>query len=353
MTPPANPSPRILLVRFGAMGDIIHALPAAGAIRVAFPGAAIDWLVEPRWQGLLLGTRMGSRPLLDRVITLDTFALRKSVLSTTSRQTLRALVRQLRASRYDTAVDLQGAIKSALACKLSGASRILGFAAPWIREGAAGLLYSRSISSPARHIVEANLDLAAALTGQPANHADISFPLPEGDPAALPDNLPQQDFAVMNPGAGWRSKQWPPACFAAVCDELQLRHGLPTILNCGPGEQALAAQVRSGCQHAAPAVFSGEIPALIALLRHSRLMVGPDTGPLHLAAALGVPTVGIFGPTDPARNGPYGPAVRSLRAPGARTSHKHDADPDGSMQAITPAQVLAAVDELLHEQAPA
>lgn len=389
MKSPAQNSPRILLVRFGAMGDIIHTLPAAAALRAAFPSARIDWLVETRWRALLepgrnregavagagttfdnvtsfnaqgsttsdAATTSDNRSLsvaarlLDQIISLDTFALRRNFTSPSSWRTLRELIGQLRDNRYDIAVDLQGAIKSALACKLSGARSIHGFAAPWLREALAGILYTRRVQSSARHIVEANLDLAAAVIGSARQtDAPLKFPLPSGDACALPTEVSRGNFAVLNPGAGWRSKQWPTASFAAVCDALAAQHQMPAVLNCGPGERELAAAVQAECQVARPIIFSGEIPALIALLRRARLMVGPDTGPLHLAAALGVPTVGIYGPTDPARNGPRGPAVRTLRAAGARTSHRQDAPPDGSMASISPAMALAEIELLLAGQ---
>ena len=387
---------RILLVRFGAMGDIIHALPAAAALRLAYPHARLDWLVETRWRALLESGRDGtSRPAvdgegavstrapqpesndrslpvaapLDHVISLDTFALRRNFSSMDSWSTLCALVKQLRNARYDMAVDLQGAIKSALACKLSGAARVFGFARngdfaqPWLREQAASFFYTRDVESGARHIVDANLDLAEAVIasshrtqavqpGRPESNAfdapprRVVFPLPLGDTDLLPPEISTSGFAVMNPGAGWRSKQWSAASFAAVCDALISQRDIPTVLNCGPGERELSEQVQAACATARPIIFRGEIPALIALLRRARLMIGPDTGPLHLAAALGVPTVGLYGPTDPARNGPYGMSVHCLRVAEARTSYKHGEPPDGSMDAITPAMVLAAIQEL-------
>ncbi len=373
----SRPPLRILLVRFGAMGDIIHALPAAAALRAAYPAAQMDWLVETRWRALLEPSRdrEGVVHLIDHVVSLDTFALRRNLSSSDSWSTLCALVGQLRANHYDIAVDLQGAIKAAVACRLSGAPRVVGFsrnkgyarnggfAQPWLRESVAGVFYTREVESNARHIVDANLDLAGAVIaaiqltqavqpGSPESKAldapprRVVFPLPLGDTDQLPPEIPTSGFAVMNPGAGWRSKQWSNTSFAAVCDALVSQHDIPTVLNCGPGERGLSEQVLTACTTARPIIFCGDIPALIALLRRARLMIGPDTGPLHLAAALGVPTVGLYGPTDPERNGPYGPAVRSLRWPDAHTSYRHDEPSDGSMDAITPAMVLAAIEEL-------
>lgn len=359
MTDGNQKTPRILLVRFGAMGDIIHALPAAATLRRAYPNAQIDWLVETRWRALLEESHdhHEAGALLDHVISLDTFALRNNIASRDSWRTLCAVVGQLRGQSYDVAVDLQGAIKSAIACKLSGARNIYGFTSPWLRETAGEIFYTRKVESRATHIVDANLDLAAAVIGAASDErrgTEADFPLPSGDRNTLPLEIPRERYAVLNPGAGWRGKQWPAASFFVICDVLASHYQLSTVLNCGPGEQEQAEQVRRGCKQAQPIIFSGGIPALIALLRGARLMVGPDTGPLHLAAALGVPTVGIYGPTDPARNGPYGPnspaGIRSLRTPEARTSHRRDAPPDGSMEAISPEMVIGAIDELLAGQ---
>jgi heptosyltransferase I len=338
---------RILLVRFGAMGDIIHSLPAAAALRRHFPQARIDWLVEERWRPLL---EPSQSYFLDEVLSVDTFELRNNLISRTTWGGIRDLVGRLRARKYEVAVDLQGAIKSALVCKLSGASTIVGFAPPWLREEVASLVYTQRVMSKAKHVVEANLELASTIfrAGNGSlSHTPAEFPIPGGEPGTLPEELPTSGFAVVNPGAGWSNKQWPVKSLGALCDWLVARRGMTPVLNCGPQERDLCEQVQSACEIAQPLIFSGKIPALVALLRRSALMVGPDTGPLHLSAALGVPTVGIYGPTDPLRNGPYGRSVRSLRAPSAQTSHQHHLPPDGSMEAISPAMVISEIETLL------
>jgi len=155
---------------------------------------------------------------------------------------------------------------------------------------------------------------------------------------------------VLNVGAGWPAKQWPPESFAALADALLKDFALAAILNCGPGEEALAVQVRQSCRLANPQPYLGDLKGLIALLRRSRLMVGPDSGPLHLAAALNVPTVGLFGPTDPSRNGPYGMRYRTLRPPGAQTSYRHSASAGSIMRRISPEGVLEAIRALFEEE---
>ena len=349
---------RILIVRLGSMGDILHSLPVLASLEESFPNWEVDWLVEPRWKPLLDGIGY-----LSRVVSLDTLGWRKEPLSAASWTGLRDALGTLQERRYDCALDLQASIKSAAACYLSGAREILGFESPWLKEPACGVFYTRRVAATGTiHMVETNLALAAALGAKPG---PVHFPLPPGNPALLPAGLSSAGlapgglapaglsnggWAVVNPGAGWRSKLWPAERYAQVCDALVREHSLPVVLNSGPGEEELARQVTRACAHSQPCVYSGEIPGLIALLRQSRLMVGPDTGPVHLAAALGVPTVGLFGPTDPRRNGPYGPRQKSLRPDGACTSHSRATTSAEIMEQIHTEQVLEAIREVLEKK---
>ena len=330
---------RILIVRLGSMGDILHSLPVLASLRASFPEWEVDWLVESRWRPLLEGI-----PELSRIVDCDTLAWRRQPLSGGSWRALRETASQVWERRYDCAMDLQASLKSAAACYLSGAAEIIGFETPWLKEPACGVFYTRRVAATgAVHMVEVNLALAAALGAKPG---PARFPLPSGDPALLPTDFPTNALAVVNPGAGWRSKLWPNERYARVCDSLERELSLAVVLICGPGEEALAQHVMRACSQARPRIYSGGVPGLIALLRRSRLMVGPDTGPTHLAAALGVPTVGLFGPTDPQRNGPYGSRRISLRPNGAVTSHRRSASAE-LMELIQPEQVMGAIHELL------
>jgi len=340
--PDAGKAKRVLLVRLGSMGDIIHALPALVTLKESFPDWEIDWLVERRWSALLEGN-----PCLSRVVEFDTLGWRASPVSTAAWAEFGGALGELRGRHYDWALDLQGALKSAIACRLSGARQVIGFERRWLREPAASVFYSRRVSTNSVHVVEANLALATALG---ARGAVIRFPLPPGDPSALPAALPSGEIAVINPGAGWLAKQWPPTRYAELSDALEGEYALPVVINCGPGEAALADEVRARCRRAQPFIFSGSIPGLIALLRRTRLMVGPDTGPLHLAAALGTPTVALFGPTDPMRNGPYGNSSCVLRPENAPTSHSRSRPPDDVMDRIRTDEVLEAAGKLLRER---
>lgn len=341
---PDNKAKRVLLVRLGSLGDIIHGLPALATLKTHLPAWEFDWLVERRWRELLR-----DNPFLSRVMEFDTLRWRKMPLARATWAEFLTAASRLRQRQYDCAIDLQGAVKSAAACRLSGAARILGFDRVWLREPAAGVFYTRRVAPAAAHVVEANLALAAALGAQPPV---IAFPLPPGDPAAVPPELLCGEVALINPGAGWTAKQWPAHRYAEVCEALESRHSLRVVINCGPGEAALAEEVRSRCRRARPAAYSGSLAGLIALLRRSRLMIAPDTGPLHLAAALGVPTVALFGPTDPCRNGPYGNRHRILRSANALTSYRRSKGWPGGMEDIEVRDVLEAAEELLETESP-
>ncbi len=331
---------RILIVRLGSMGDILHSLPVLASLEESFPTWEVDWLVEPRWGPLLEGI-----PYVSRIVHLDTLGWRKEPLSADTWRSMRDALGGLQERGYALALDLQASIKSAVACYLSGAREILGLESPWLKEPSCGVFYTRRVAATGTiHMVETNLALATALG---ARSGPVRFPLPPGNPALLPPGLSHDGWAVINPGAGWRSKIWPAERYAQVCDNLAQEHSLPVVLNCGPGEEDLGRRVTLACQYSHPCIYSGEIPGLIALLRRSRLMVGPDTGPVHLAAALGVPTVGLFGPTDPCRNGPYGPRQKSLRPNGALTSHSRSAISADIMAQIQTEQVLHAIQDVL------
>ena len=324
------------------MGDIIHSLPVLATLKENFPEWEIDWLIEKRWRELLEGNRY-----LSRIVEVDTLKWRKHPLSPDIWNSLRETVATLKDRRYDCAMDLQGAVKSAVACAFAGASEVIGFEKPWLKEPACAVLYTRRVSAAAVHVVDANLALASALG---ATSTVIQFPLPEGDTSSLPPELPQDGLAVLNPGAGWRSKCWPPENYAVLSDALQEEFSLPVVLNVGPGEESLAREVQNACRLANPQLYFGNLTGLIGLLRRSRLMVGPDTGPLHLAAALGVPTVGLYGPTDPGRNGPYGRRYKSIRPQDAQTSYQHSQAEVSSMRRIRPEEVLKAIREILREE---
>ena len=349
---------RLLIVRLGSMGDIIHALPAVATLRAAFPAALIGWAVERRWASLLstdaamTGSRSPQKPLIDIVHRVDTQAWRSAPLSAETWREVRSAIQQMRDLHYEVAVDFQGAWKSAILAQLSRAPRRLGFLQP--REKPATLFYTHQVAARGRHIVEQNLSLANAIA--PHQPPEFRFPLPH-DPAAeraVEQQLRERglhSFAIVTPGAGWGAKCWPAERYAEVVRALAV-HGLRSIVNFGPGEGDLARAVESAAGSAAIAMSSA-LAELIALTRYARLFVGGDTGPMHLAAALDVPLVALFGPTDPARNGPYAHRAMVLRSPSSRTIMSHRPEPDAGLLEITAEEVIAAARYLLAQPATA
>ncbi|PYX39715.1 MAG: hypothetical protein DMG81_08715 [Acidobacteria bacterium] len=356
MSPVNGPTPnfeRIVIVRLSSMGDIVQALPAAAMLREAFPHATLGWVIEDRWAELLCalstpraGARSPQRPLVHRVHAVNLKEWRRSLLSNHTWERVAAGLSDLRAHHYDVAIDLQGAARSAILARWSGAPTIYGATQP--RENLASMWYSRRILNERTHVVEQYGELAQALIGRSRAIPDAVLPC---DPAAEEAverrfrKLDLEQIVVLNPGAGWGAKQWPAERYGEVAKEL-VRHGLHAIINFGPHEEALAkiaADASGGVAHAT----SLSVGELIALMRRARLFIGGDTGPMHLAAALRVPVVALFGPTDPARNGPYHTRNIVLRNPMSATSLSHRMQPDEGLLAITVEEVTAAALRLL------
>lgn len=344
---------RILIVRLSSMGDIIHALPAAVMLRESFPHATIGWLVEERWAELLCtlstprhGARSPQRPLVDAVHIVNLKRWRKSLASNQTWERIAAGLSDLRSMRYQVVVDLQGAARSAILARWSGASTIYGAAQP--RENLASLWYTRQVITQRRHVVEQYSEIAAAVTGQPRPIPDPVFPhdpIADKSVAKRVSEANLLDFAILNPGAGWGAKQWPAERYGQLAKALSIR-GVPSLINFGPREKELAKTAEAASDGTARAMtFS--IGELIALTRRARLFIGGDTGPMHLASALHVPVVALFGPTDPARNGPYRTKSVVLRHPASPTTLTHRSQPDPGLLAITVDEVLAAATSLL------
>lgn len=344
---------RILIVRLGAMGDIIHTLPAAMALRQALPEAALGWVVEERWAELLCATseprsglRSERRPIVDKVHAVNTKAWRHDLLSPQTWEQAAAMISEMRAPKYQVAVDFQGAIRSSLLARWSGAPTIYGMRQP--RENVASMMYTRQVAVSGVHVVQQYLSLAEAVVGRPPDLPQIEFPR---DPVAEEkvENWLQakgiNSFALLNPGAGWGAKQWPAERYGEVARELA-KDGVRSLINFGPGEEKIARVAEEESNGAGVAVESS-LPELIALTRRTRLFIGGDTGPMHLAAALNIPVVAIFGPTDPARTGPFGTRSIVLRSPSSPTSLSHRSEIDPGLLQITAEQVIAPARQLL------
>jgi heptosyltransferase I len=330
------PDARFLLVRLGSLGDVIHALPAASALRDAFPEARIDWLIEPKWRRLLEGN-----PDLTEVMPLE----KKTAAG------LIATIRKLRAAHYTCAIDFQGLYKSALPAFASGAQRRIGFPSTYAREGFASVFYTDKINPRGAHKVDHNLTLAQAADASPS---PPRFPLtlrPEDEKQVTQDlachNL--AEFFVLNPGGGWRSKCWPPERYGELHHRLAAQLGWRGIITFGPGEESLAQELVSAAGNPPPIALPLGLGPLMALLRRAKFVVSADTGPLHLASALGTPVVGLYGPTDPARNGPYGGTSIVIRNPAkSETTYRRGASYSSPMLSITADQVADAVARLLN-----
>jgi lipopolysaccharide heptosyltransferase I len=281
----------ILIVRLGALGDVVHAIPAAAALRAAYPGAEIDWLVEAK-----------HRAIVDLVTSID----RAVVLERASPSGWLDVIRQLRLKAYDLAIDLQGLLKSAVLARASGAPRVIGFSIWHLREKSARPFYSETASSDEAHVVLRNLRLLRAVG---IDEGTIRFPLRAAASRALDEIRARigsgQRFALVNPGAAWPNKRWPPTRYGQVAAFVRDVCGFVPVVLWGPGEQALAEEVVASSSGAAVAAPPTSVVDLVALSREAALVVSGDTGPLHIAAAVGTAAVGIFGPTDPARNGPW------------------------------------------------
>ncbi len=334
------------------MGDVIHALPAVSALRCAFPDIQIGWLIERRWIELLrpdvsqVVVRGPQQPLADTVHVVNTKKWRKNMFASATRKELFAAIRDLRGQPYDATIDFQGLLRSAIFSRWSGAPRRYGFDRP--RETVARFLYTNAVPAIGTHVIEQNMSLASALAGRPLRHGKIELPRDreaEARVARRLDDTGISRFAILNPGAGWGAKQWPAERYGLVAKSLADMRYTP-LVNFGPGEQALADALISasaGTAHLFPCTLS----ELIALSRRAALFIGGDTGPMHLAASLGVPVVAIFGPTDPARNGPFGTGSVVLRDPLSLTNHTRRAEVDPGIMRITVDQVVAGAVKLL------
>ena len=332
-----------LIVRLGALGDIVHTVPAAAALRRAFPEAGIDWVVDRRhvsFAELVLP--------LDRVIALE----RPSPGAWID------LVRQLRTTQYDVALDFQGLMKSAVIARASGARRVVGFSIWHLREKSARPFYS-DVDTPdgVTHVIRKNLSLLSSVG---VSTTEIRFPLAQTRSAAMELVNEWQHasghtaFALLNPGAAWPNKRWPSARFGEVAIFLRDVRGLPSIVLWGPGEAALAQEVidaSAGAARLAPPTSKSD---LLELSRHASLMVSGDTGPLHIAAAAGAPVVAIFGPTDPARNGPWASADIVVSRHGACGCHyqRQCRQRAWCLQDLAVVEVTAAIQRRLNPVAP-
>ncbi len=344
-------SQRFLIIRLSSMGDIVHALPAVAALRARYPTAAIDWLVEARWQELV-----ELNPHISDCISVDTHALRRHPLREFPRF-LRTLA-ALRRKRYDCVVDLQGLYKSAVLGWLTGGPRRLGFHQRALREPGSGLFYTEHVQPPtAVHVIESNLALVARLGVDARGLLAFVLPTLPEEETYVEEELRRRGveaFFILSPGGGWQGKCWPVERYAELHDALVEARGWRGVINVGPGEEELAAEV-ARLTHAGQTIWFPLTPRqYVALARRAQVVVSGDTGPLHVAAAVGTPVVGLYGPTDPGRTGPFGPrvAVVSHRAV-SPVSYQRTRMVSPAMLAIRVDEVVAAIERLVSPRASA
>ena len=344
---------RILIVRLSSMGDVIHALPGAVMLRQAFPNATIGWLIEERWAELLCarsapraGARSPERPLVDVVHSVNLKQWRSSLFSPETVERIAAGLSDLRGRNYEIAIDLQGAARSAILARWSGASTTYGANQP--RENIASLWYTRRTLTQRPHVTEQYAEISESVIGAQRSVPDPVFPFDAAAEQTVNNrlrNVGLNNFAILNPGAGWGAKQWPAERYGLVAQALA-QCGIQSIINYGPREESLAHRAEKASNGSARAM-SFSIGELIALTRLARLFIGGDTGPMHLAAALRIPVVALFGPTDPARNGPFRTKSIVLRNPASPTTLTHRNEPDPGLQAISSGEVVSAALQLL------
>jgi ADP-heptose:LPS heptosyltransferase len=315
------------------MGDVIHAIPAASALRDTFPTARIDWAIEPKWM-----------PLLDRnqdisnIVAVD----RKSAGG------IWGTIRTLRAAHYDCVIDFQALYKSAILAYASRAPKRIGFTSSYAREGFASYFYTHRFNPSGPHKIDHNLTLARHAG---AGNFPLRFPIsirPDDEKTVAQQLSARQltEFFVLNPGGGWRSKCWPASRYGELHRKLAEKYGWRGIVTYGPGEENLAREVVSSAGEKSPEPILLGLGELKVLMRRAKFVVSADTGPLHLACALGTPVVGLYGPTDPARNGPFSREDVVVRNPrNTQTTYRRGDDFSPSMLSITVDQVFDAVVE--------
>jgi lipopolysaccharide heptosyltransferase I len=299
---------RILIVKLGSIGDIVHTLPSLAAIRRALPSAEVSWVVESRAAEILR-----SNPVLDRLIVIDTKALRRGLMSGETLRAPRQQLRLLRASAFDLALDFQGLIKSAMIARLSGARRIVGFAREALREPPSRILLQETVQIPkGLHVIRKNLALVegALRIPIPSDADEFQFPIAidqtHEDEAANAVGL-DRPYAILNPGGGWPTKLWSAEKFGLLADELWNHFRLHSLLTSGPGEEELTRRALSSSKSGKAKAVSLSLKGLCALAKHADVYVGGETGPTHLAIAMGAPVVGLLGPTEWWRNGSPNP----------------------------------------------
>ncbi len=293
---------KALIIKLGSIGDVVHALPAVAAFREALPEAELSWIVDRRSAEILRGSEV-----IDDLIEIDTRSTRKAGIERMLKE-IKHRTNYLRAERFDTAIDMQGLLKSAFIAKLSGARVRFGFDKGSLREPASRFLLNRSVHIPPEtHIILKNLLIAEAAAGVSLARSDLQFPI-----STAAEHIAEAEeiaanaggrFAIVNPAGGWPTKLWPAENYGRLADLLYEELGLYTVVTVGPGEDNLAEKLVSAASRGKVTITKPSLKGFYELAKRASVYIGGDTGPTHLAVAAGAPVVGIFGPTEWWRNG--------------------------------------------------
>jgi heptosyltransferase I len=328
---------RLLAVRLSSLGDLVHTLPVVPALRSAFPDAQLDWVVDSRWSPLIKLVRG-----IDEVI-----ALRSSVSGYFE------CMSRVRQAGYSCAIDFQGIYRSAVLGWASGAKRRIGRDRNSAREHGAARFYTDRVPPLGQHVAEMSMSLALRAGAQRPSQMEFPIQVPTQEAGRLREKLRSEgaeNYFVVSPGGGWKSKCWPAERFGALCVQMWERHRIRAVINLAPGEEQLGEAVVANSLPARPLVYCPALTELVALLSQALLVVGGDTGPLHLAAAVGTRVVALFGPTNAARNGPLPRGViiqnHSSQPPNyQRGDYVRGRSYSPEMLSITVDQVLGAVEQ--------
>ncbi len=343
---------RLLVVRTGAMGDVLHAMPAVAALRARHPEWEIGWAIEPRWLPLLRASAASEpggyrgMPLVDKVHEVPTRAWNQRPFSRETLGEVWSLRRELREQRYDICVDMQGLLRSAVVGWMAGAELSVGYARP--REEVARWLYGRRVAARSIHVVDRGLELMGAAVGEVLTPAMMLLPWNEKAEAWCDQLLTGlaggARFALLAPTAGWGAKQWPVERYGGLAAALSERGFLP-LVNAAREHDEVATAVREASGGRAVPVVC-DMAQLVALVRWAAVVVAGDTGPLHLAAALDRPVVGLYGPTHPERTGPYAGRRIVIRHKSSRVDHRRHTEPEEGLARITVEEVVSAVEQV-------
>lgn len=340
-----------LLLRTSALGDVIHALPALTALRRRFPHARIGWVVEEAFATLLAG-----HADLDQVIPVRLRAWRKRPFARETLQEISALRERLHSFEAEVVLDLMGNHKAGVLGLLTGATRRLGAARRDRREPSSAIWIGEEVPTEGPHAVDRMLSLLEPLgvSREPADFGGAKlFPHLDKRSIAAFESLPER-FALLHPGAGWANKRYPPKLWGEVAHALRKESGVPTLVSISASneEREFASQIVAASRGAAEGVPAQDLASLAALTRRSALVLGSDSGPSHLAVALGVPVVMVMGPTDPTTHGPYGAAENAIveRLP-CSFCHKRFAEVKVCLLAIPPQRIARRAAEILTDLA--